>query len=101
MIDSAEDLVTIPQAARAVPRGQGQFGVDPSTVWRWHLRGVRGVRLETLLVGGKRFTSAQALDRFFQATTAAAAGLPNPVSASAQRRKAIASAERELAEAGI
>ncbi|MEQ8847990.1 DUF1580 domain-containing protein [Botrimarina sp.] len=47
-----------------------------STVERWRLRGVRGVRLETWLVGGCRYTSYEALDRFFAATTASADGPP-------------------------
>ena len=46
--------------------------VHPSTIQRWRLRGARGVKLETLLVGGTRYTSAEALSRFIFATTAAA-----------------------------
>ena len=48
--------------------------VHPSTVHRWRLRGARSIRLETLLVGGARVTSEEALSRFFHATTAAADG---------------------------
>jgi hypothetical protein len=32
---------------------------------------VRGVRLETVVIGGKRFTSVEALERFAEASTAA------------------------------
>ena len=46
----------------------------PSTFHRWRLRGVRGVKLETILLGGIRFTSVEALNRFFAATTSAADG---------------------------
>ena len=35
--------------------------VHRSTVHRWRLRGVRGIKLATLLVGGIRYTSAEAL----------------------------------------
>lgn len=43
--------------------------ISPSTLHRWRLRGCRGVKLETLLIGGARTTSAEALQRFFSATT--------------------------------
>ncbi len=45
-----------------------------STVHRWRQRGARGVKLETILVGGTRYTSSEALQRFFTASTAAADG---------------------------
>lgn len=50
--------------------------IHPSTLHRWRLRGVRGVRLDTVLIGGTRYTSTEALSRFFAATTAAADGQP-------------------------
>ena len=45
--------------------------VHRSTVHRWHLRGCRGVKLETLMVGGVRHTSHEALERYFAGVTAA------------------------------
>ncbi len=39
------------------------------TLYGWATVGVRGVRLETLFVGGCRTTSAEALQRFFEAAT--------------------------------
>ena len=50
--------------------------VSPSTCHRWRLRGCRGVRLETLLVGGIRVTSVEALQRFFERSTRAQDGQP-------------------------
>lgn len=47
-------------------------GVHLTTVHSWHRRGVRGVKLETYLSGGKRYTSLDALRRFQQRVTAAA-----------------------------
>ena len=35
-----------------------------ATVYRWMRTGVRGVVLESCLVGGRRYTSVEALDRF-------------------------------------
>ena len=42
-----------------------------STVGRWHQSGVRGIRLETVLLGGQRYTSHGAIQRFVDAVTAA------------------------------
>jgi hypothetical protein len=39
-----------------------------STVWRWVNKGVRGCRLETLVVGGLRVTTTEAIERFIEQT---------------------------------
>lgn len=49
--------------------------INRSTAHRWRKRGVRGVKLETCLLGGRRCTSDQALQRFFADTTTAADGV--------------------------
>ncbi len=80
-----------------------QLGVTIPTIWRWRQRGVRGVRLETFMIGGRRFTTQEAHRRFVEATTAAADG-PQPSTAartSRQRQAAIDRAEAELDRAGI
>jgi len=73
-----------------------------ATVHRWRLRGTRGVRLESVLVGGKRFTSAEAIERFVDATTRAADGdsTPRPESDAARDRR-LDRVERELDVAGL
>jgi len=64
MIDTTtEELVSFRKAADLFPSGP-----HPATVWRWSQRGVRGVRLESILVGGKRFTSREAIERFIAAS---------------------------------
>lgn len=35
-----------------------------SAVYRWTMRGVKGVRLETMKLGGSTYTSREALQRF-------------------------------------
>jgi hypothetical protein len=73
-----------------------------SSLWRWYRRGVRGAKLETIVIGGRRrYTSVQALERFITATTAAADGAPKPVRTAKQRQRSIAAAERELLREGI
>jgi len=44
---------------------------NPATLWRWHARGVRGIVLETVLVGGRRYVTREALERFIDAVTEA------------------------------
>jgi hypothetical protein len=72
-----------------------------ATCWRWIHQGCRGVKLETVSIGARRYTSQAALQRFVERTTAAADGEPIPARTVRQREKAIAAAERELAAAGI
>jgi len=63
MIDtSAEELVSFEDAAAYLPSQPHR-----ATVWRWSQRGVRGVTLESVMVGGRRFTSIEAVDRFVAA----------------------------------
>ena len=60
----AEDTLSLPQAARELPGTP-----DPSTLWRWATRGVKGVKLETVRIGaGRVYTSRQALTRFLERT---------------------------------
>lgn len=37
-----------------------------ATVWRWATRGVRGIRLATVIIGGRRMVTPQALEDFLQ-----------------------------------
>ena len=97
MVDiSSETILSLAEAARSQPTRP-----NLSTVWRWVQRGVRGVRLETAMIGGRRVTSVQALSRFHAAVTSAADGSPRPTRTSRQRQRDIERAEAELAKAGI
>jgi len=99
MVSLDESLLTLAQAARTLPnlRGNGN-GVNAATVWRWAIKGCKGVRLETAIIGGIRYTSREALERFVVSTTAAVDGTTTvPLCTARQREAAIAAAERELA----
>lgn len=91
-----ENLISLSEAAALLPGRPSK-----NSVVRWHLRGVKGVRLETVMLGGRRFTSEAALQRFAERTTAAANGETPPARTAKQRERAIRSAERELDAAGI
>ncbi len=93
---NSESLVTVNEAPKSIPHHP-----HVATVWRWVYKGVRGVKLDTVTIGGRRYTSKEAIERFIEAGTAVANGEPVPVRSSKQRARALAQAERELAAAGI
>lgn len=96
MIDALnEDIITLAAAASEIPGRSGR-GLNGCTIWRWHARGIRGIRLETLMIGGIRYTSREALQRFFAATTAAAEGSHSMSQITDARESAILAAERQL-----
>lgn len=98
-----EDLMPLSTAARRIPGRKPGAGLNPSTLWRWAIRGVKGVKLETLIVGGTRYTSAQALQRFVNASTAVVDDVKPavPVATVARRKQSALAAERELIAAGM
>lgn len=93
-----ETVIPIGQAPKHFP---GRPNV--SSIYRWFGKGSRGAKLETIVVGAKRFTSIEAIERFIEATTRNSPGAaPQPARpTSRQREAAIRRAEAELAKAGI
>lgn len=90
-----ESLLTLKDAAKLLP-GNPHY----ATLFRWAQKGCRGVRLESALIGGIRYTSREALDRFILACSGDSAPIPI-LATPKQRQRQIAAAERELGEAGI
>lgn len=65
MIDlRTETPVTLAQASRLWASGRDGRPAHPSAVFRWIVRGVRGHKLDAVRLGGKTFTTAEALQRF-------------------------------------
>ena len=97
MIDTVkEKLVTIADAPKEIP---GRPHV--ATVRRWFDKAICGQKLETVLIGGRRYTSQEALQRFFERSTQASAGEEISTRSAGQRKQDIARAERKLTAAGI
>lgn len=98
MIDvESETLVQFPDARSAFP---GDRRVSLATLHRWRLNGVRGVKLETVLIGGLRYTSKEAIIRFVAAQNAddkPAAATITPK----QRQRQAEAAQVALQEAGL
>ncbi|MGO8899479.1 MAG: DUF1580 domain-containing protein [Isosphaeraceae bacterium] len=116
MIDTiAEKPIPLDQIPPEVIPGRGGKPVHPVTLSLWHRRGVRGVKLETLLIGGRRCTSIEALNRFYQAVSQARSKHPShqptPAGGPAEaapsprterdRRKAVRGAMADLKRRGI
>lgn len=96
---STEAVITLTDAAKALPVRRQGHRPGVATLYRWSLKGCKGIVLETIQVGGTRCTSREALQRFFERLS----GLTLPVAQAPvtphRRERAIAAAERELAEA--
>lgn len=92
----SESRVSFSEAARLE-------NVHVASVHRWKLRGVHGVKLESFVFGGRRYTTLEAIERFKRRTTQAVDGLPLDATSptSTRRKSAIEAAERELEKAGI
>ena len=93
----SETILRFPEVKKRTP-----FKVHVSTLHRWRLRGVRGVKLETAMLGGGRVTSLEALERFVvrvsESTDGGAAGVTPNTAAVGQR---IQQASALLDAAGI
>jgi hypothetical protein len=95
-----EDLLTFSQAARqARPRGSKPAAL--STIWRWYTKGISGIKLETTCHGGTRYTSAEALCRFFVAVTLARSKQDAPQKPNAEPGTRSAATKKRLREAGL
>jgi hypothetical protein len=100
----SEEIFSLTAATRlpCFRNRRGDRPINVSTLWRWATVGCRGIRLETILAGGSRATSLEAVERFFEALTVQAdPSAPTPPRHTAQRRKQIEAAEKRLARAGV
>lgn len=98
-MNSKENLLPL---AAAVETATGQRP-HPSTLHRWRLHGICGVKLETVRVGGRRMCTIESVRQFLVGVTAATDGEPMPTDSRTprQRERAIDRAEGELERAGI
>lgn len=91
MIDTtAETTMLLSKAARILNPANPPH---VATVWRWAMHGVRGVKLESVVIGGCRYTSREAVARFLKALNEPDA-VPTPPRRGAER------AERTLVAKG-
>jgi len=95
-LSSDQELIPLSQVPRLpfMPRPRQGKKMAVSTIFRWAQRGIGGVKLEVIRVGGTQCTTVQALQDFFQATAAGVATTtqqPSP-----KRQQELARVAREL-----
>lgn len=101
---ATEQVLTLRQACDLIPRRRGGKKTAVETLYRWSLTGCRRIKLETVQIGATRCTSREALQRFFDALTAAATtsgSSISPTKPSLQRQAEIAAAEKDCRQKGI
>ena len=86
MIDiSSEPLIRLEDVRDYIPSSRKGKRLSKAVPYRWAKDGVRGVVLETVKVGGGRFTSLAALHRFIATTNADHVRLPKTDTARNER----------------
>jgi len=95
-----ETLISFNDARSAFRDGRRK---SLATLHRYRLNGVRGVKLETVLIGGLRYTSEEAVDRFIAALNAddAPSVLSVPAMTPARRQRQSEAALVELERMGV
>ena len=76
----SEEIFSLMAATKLRCFGNRRGGkrISVCTLWRWATTGCRGVKLETIMAGGSRATSLEAIERFFEALTLQADGEQTP-----------------------
>jgi hypothetical protein len=95
-----EKLVTLKQATAYFP-GRSGDGASVASTWRWILKGLRGVKLESTKILGTRYTSVEAIDRFIAATSVDSGPQQEAPRTQRRRQRDIAAAARQLDAAGV
>jgi len=96
-VENPIPLTQVPKVIRWLPRRRRGRKLNIATVFRWAQRGLRGVRLETISIGGTKCTSEEALKRFFARLSSFGASPESP----RQRELEIEVAEQVLKTAGF
>jgi Protein of unknown function (DUF1580) len=60
-----------------IPNRRCGSRLNPSTLWRWSVRGIRGYRLQTWCIGETRVTTEAAMLEFFRALAGTVPALPS------------------------
>ncbi len=85
MLALTENMMSLKDATKYIPTRP-----NISTVWRWSIKGTRGVKLETILVGSQRYTTKEAISRFLASLNG------SQVQMAEARAKELAAVNREL-----
>lgn len=95
-----EEPIRLRDVPAMLPRTTPGKPIHFITVWRWSTKGVRGVKLKTQPVGGRRLTYPCWV-RQFLAALAAKDGQPEPADTTRKRTRELKSKNDALAAAGF
>ena len=93
-----EELILFSELPRHLPPQPSGKKIHLSACYRWKNQGLVGIRLPTVFVAGNRYTSREALNRFWADVTAAKDGRMGEATKRAKQVKA--DADGELQKAG-
>jgi hypothetical protein len=102
----AEELLTLSEASKRLPKLKAGKPPHVSTLHRWVLRGCRSqddmvVRLETVKIGGTTCTSLEALQRFFDRLSGDTTVVTPPTPTMRKRQRQLDRVDEELRKAGF
>jgi hypothetical protein len=101
IIVAEEKVFPLADTPKHIPSRPGGKRLHKSTAFRWRNPGVRGERLETIRIGGTLYTSAEALQRFFERLSATdlSTAIDRPTAPTAPLARRAAAARRRAEEA--
>jgi hypothetical protein len=103
----SEEVLSLPAAARRLPRLRGGKPTHPTTLWRWARFGVATpagrIKLQTYAYAGSKVTTWESVERFLTAVAAARTGQPVPAAITSKpgSGKRASDAKAVLDKAGI
>lgn len=62
---ATETVISLKDASKRLPCRRAGRPTHRATLYRWSSKGLHGIKIETVQVGGTRCTSVEALQRFF------------------------------------
>lgn len=72
-----------------------------TTVWRWCLKGCRGVRLESVCIGGRRYVTIPAIERFIHRSNQPAEPAAPPAATLSKTEAAVLAMRKAQKEAAM
>lgn len=100
MIDlAAEKLIPLRDVPSCLPLRPNGNRLHISAVYRWTLRGIKGVVLETVRIGGTTYTSREALQRFSERLTGPVPAQLPPATVSRIRQRQLDQANAAVSKA--
>jgi hypothetical protein len=91
---NCENLISLREVPRHLPTRPNGKRVHISAIYRWVSRGVRGVKLEAIRIGGTMYTSTEALGRFGMRLNDAARSAQLPPDSPARKRQVDQASQR-------